>query len=191
MDIFQRSFQQSDATSINYTVYHGQGPPPRGTGNPGDIYVNRSPEGYQLFVFYDTWVEWRGIYRSRQDWEKEHLSNKHTAHRSLPFAHPADPGRTIWCTRNGVKWYTKATFCSGRTGVFKALSKNKSFLSAHELITMKFPMLVEPLDRTSTIMKTGTDTETSDQQVSATSQYSHPPKCITVPDDMHRPLTKY
>lgn len=111
---------------IQYIQYRGYGSPSLSTGRPGDMFIDMSPNAYRLFIRYEEWREWLGVYRSAVP-----VSDKP----SFQFNHPKDGTRTIWCSTTDILWYRKNSISKVKTRLFSmGVYINHEFVSAHELI---------------------------------------------------------
>ena len=122
----ERAFETAGMRVIQYTLYHGLGRPPIDLGRPGDMFVDVDPTTYRLFVRYEYWQEWPGIY--------DHAG---TCSDSLArrFVHPQDATRVVWCTQSEVMWYKNISVRLGKVRLFSSKPYlGAPFVSAHELI---------------------------------------------------------
>ncbi|KAF9462188.1 hypothetical protein BDZ94DRAFT_1309838 [Collybia nuda] len=123
----RREFKSSNGDTPHYIRYQGYGDPPPSIGQPGDIFVDMSPNTHRLFVRYHEWQEWYGVYRS---------TSYPTGGPSFQFQHPKDKSRTIWCSPTDVTWYKKNSFYRSRMRLFTLDAyAGRSFVPAHDLLS--------------------------------------------------------
>ncbi|KAF9462183.1 hypothetical protein BDZ94DRAFT_1322735 [Collybia nuda] len=113
-------------TTISYIQYRGTGVPLLELGEPGDLFIDLSPNAYRVFVRYRSWREWPGIH------EETDMSDDS---RVGPFTHPRDTTRIVWCTQTDVVWYKITSIRLAKTRLFSAdCYRGVTFISTHDLI---------------------------------------------------------
>jgi hypothetical protein len=128
ISVHKREFpvDASNSSTIQYTQYRGTGVPLLDLGEPGDLFIDMTPETYRIFVRYQFWREWPGIS------EETGTSNELPDSR---FTHPEDPTRIVWCTPADVMWYKIASARLGRVRLFSSTAYDgATFVPAHDLI---------------------------------------------------------
>lgn len=116
-----RSFRYTSGDTIQHKLYFGRNAPPTSLGIPGDMYIDTSPEAYRLFIRYESWREWPGVYRTPG------------RHHELQFTHPNDKAKMVWYSPKDVLWYKKNSFYVAKRACL--LHYPDVFLvSAHELL---------------------------------------------------------
>ncbi|RDB17423.1 hypothetical protein Hypma_001964 [Hypsizygus marmoreus] len=106
----------SQEVTVCWTQYRGYGDPPEGLGEPGDMFIDMSPNAYRLFARYDIWQQWSGVSRV-----------------PVPnLFHPADGTRMVWCTATDILWYRFVSFSKARCRILRRTKA--AFVTAHELI---------------------------------------------------------
>jgi hypothetical protein len=120
----ERIFLDAGLKPTKYIQFRGVGSPSVNLGTPGDIFVDLSPKAYRVFVRYETWREWPGLYRD---------VGAGSDPPGFQFKHPADSTRIIWCNATDVMWYKNSSIRHGRKCLFAAYP-NTLFVSAHQLI---------------------------------------------------------
>lgn len=115
-----KTFQNADGITSQYKQYCGRDAPPIDLGMSGDMYIDTSPNAYRLFIRYESWKEWPGVYRGSPS-------------REFQFPHPVDKTKTVWCSPTDVLWYKKSSIYMGKRGLFLRYP-SVSFVSAGELI---------------------------------------------------------
>jgi hypothetical protein len=85
----------------HYQLLRAVGPPPSYLGLPGDIYVDQTPDNYQLFgkTFTSGWLKWAGPSETRN-----------------LVVHPHQPSRFLWCStkHSHIGWVLRTEIESGR-----------------------------------------------------------------------------
>lgn len=126
LSVHKRSFEKSLGENLVYIQYRGRGCPSLDLGSPGDFFVDKSSGAHRLFVRYNTWLEWPGIYDTAGTRE-DPLDKK--------FLHPQDPTRVVWCTTFDVTWFKNSSIRNAVSRYFALEAAGTSFISTHDLLS--------------------------------------------------------